>query len=444
MNAIRLIKEREATRRNSANFTRLYNIVVPMRNGEARIDTYAVKTRNKRTGELAIKKVMRMRTDRKRYWARDIITNNLMNTHSVNWCNEPFGRKHRSVICSIDDTIGVWGYLDYSYGKVLDLHGEWLNDFKGTKYEHCGFTENIYIKFRDYVEVWNGNHATEFLARSNLYRIVKPSFVNALAKDRALFAFFRSHIGEIRQTSMSGKPYAAYGVREILHAYRHGVSLAEAQLVVSFANEARHMRNLPKCVDREELRKYLARSKHTCAEYDWYCYQLNRLGVDINAYGYMFPSKRTWGKVERDMDALEVAERAEAQRERKREEARERRERKERLARWKRICGYLDTMDGREIGGYEISVPHSAKDLVAEGNAMRNCIGTYGSDFKDGETILLFFRKDGKPFMDAEISPSTFAVKQVYRFANSAASRADKRLVRKLAREIETEYRKAA
>ncbi len=444
MNATRLIKDREATY-TGANTTRFYNYITPLANGECRIDTYAVKTRNKRTRELAIKKVMRMRTDKARYYARDILINNFTHAYVVNWCNEPFGKKHQAVWEDVDAYIGEWGYEDYRYGKVIDLHGVWLNDFSGTKYEHCGFAPNAYIKFRDYAEVWKQNHATELLARSNLYRIITPSFVHALATDKGLFAFFRSHIAEIRQMSMSGCAYAVYGVKEILYAYKRGVSLTEAHEVIAFANETRHMKQTPfDAVDKTELRKYLAKRKVSTYEYDWYCHELSRLNIDIRAYGYMYPSAATMRKVEREYHALLDQEAAEELRKRKAEDRRKRRERKERLARWKRICGYLDTMDGRTIGGYEIVVPKTAEDLIAEGNAMRNCVGAYGENFKEGKAILLFFRKDGKPFVDAEINPSTFAVKQVYRFANSAASRADKRLVSRLAREIETEYRKAA
>lgn len=69
MNALKEIRKRE-TRYTGANVTRYYNAVVPTRNGECRIDTYAVKTRNRRTGELAVKKVARYYSDRERWTVR--------------------------------------------------------------------------------------------------------------------------------------------------------------------------------------------------------------------------------------------------------------------------------------------------------------------------------------------------------------------------------------
>ena len=82
MNALKEIREREANYKG-ANVTRYYNQVIPTRNGECRIDTYAVKTRNKRTGELAIKKVARYYSDRQRYYVRDVIYNNFMHYYTV-------------------------------------------------------------------------------------------------------------------------------------------------------------------------------------------------------------------------------------------------------------------------------------------------------------------------------------------------------------------------
>ena len=96
MNALKEIREREANHKG-ANVTRYYNQVIPTRNGECRIDTYAVKTRNKRTGELAIKKVARYYTDRRHFYVRDIIFHNFTHSYLTNWCNEPFGRKHQAV-----------------------------------------------------------------------------------------------------------------------------------------------------------------------------------------------------------------------------------------------------------------------------------------------------------------------------------------------------------
>lgn len=153
MNALKEIRKREnAIPRNSdkplwahTNVTRIYNAVVPTKGGEFRVDTYAVKTRNKRTGELAIKKVARYYSDRQRYYVRDVIYHNFMHYYAVNWCNEPFGRRHVAVWEDVDSWMGKWGYCDREDGTI-DLGGDWLNWFDGTKYEHCGWSVNSGIK----------------------------------------------------------------------------------------------------------------------------------------------------------------------------------------------------------------------------------------------------------------------------------------------------------
>ena len=140
MNALKEIRKREnAIPRNSdkplwahTNVTRIYNAVVPTKGGEFRVDTYAVKTRNKRTGELAIKKVARYYSDRQRYYVRDVIYHNFMHYYAVNWCNEPFGRRHVAVWEDVDSWMGKWGYCDREDGTI-DLGGDWTGSTGSTE-----------------------------------------------------------------------------------------------------------------------------------------------------------------------------------------------------------------------------------------------------------------------------------------------------------------------
>ena len=202
MNALKEIRKREAQYKG-ANTTRIYNAVVPTKNGEIRIDTYAVKTRNKRTGELAIKKVARYYSDRQRYYVRDVIYHNFMHYYTVNWCNESFGRKHQAVWEDVDSWMGKWGYCDRKDGTI-DLGGDWLNWFDGTKYEHCGWAAYSGIQILNYLDCWRISRGVEFLGKSELWKLITPSFVRKLSTDKGLFNFFRSHLDEIRQHSCQG------------------------------------------------------------------------------------------------------------------------------------------------------------------------------------------------------------------------------------------------
>ena len=53
----------------------------------------------------------------------------VMHYYSVNWCNEPFGRKHQAVWSDVDSWIGKWGYCERDNDGTIDLGGDWLNWF---------------------------------------------------------------------------------------------------------------------------------------------------------------------------------------------------------------------------------------------------------------------------------------------------------------------------
>lgn len=60
-----------------------------------------------------------------------------------------------------------------------------------------------------------------------------------------------------------------------------------------------------------------------------------------------------------------------------------------------------------EDGGLKIVVPRSRKELEQEGEAMRNCVGTYLERMAKGKCVVLFVRKTKepeKPYIDIEIS----------------------------------------
>ena len=290
MNALKEIRKREAHYKG-ANTTRIYNAVVPTKNGEIRIDTYAVKTRNKRTGELAIKKVARYYSDRQRYYVRDVIYHNFMHYYTVNWCNESFGRKHQAVWEDVDSWMGKWGYCDRKDGTI-DLGGDWLNWFDGTKYEHCGWAAYSGIQILDYLDCWRISRGVEFLGKSELWKLITPSFVRKLSTDKGLFNFFRSHLDEIRQHSCQGGFYCKYSISEIEHAYRRRISLADARLAIraryAFRDYGKHC-VLPPSIDKLALLKWCNKNDVTEMEYCRYAKYVQECGEDITAFGVTMP-----------------------------------------------------------------------------------------------------------------------------------------------------------
>lgn len=435
MNALKEIRKREAQYKG-ANVTRYYNQVIPMRNGECRIDTYAVKTRNKRTGELAIKKVARYYSDRQRYYVRDVIYNNFMHYYTVNWCNEPFGRKHQAVWEDVDAHIGKWGYCDRKDGTI-DLGGDWLNWFDGTKYEHCGWAAYSGIQILDYLDCWRISRGVEFLGKSELWKLITPSFVRKLSTDKGLFNFFRSHLDEIRQHSCRGGFYCEYSISEIEHAYRRRVSLADARLAIraryAFRDYGRHC-VLPPSIDKLALLKWCKKNDVTEMEYCRYAKYVQECGEDITAFGVTMPRN-----FKATLEAYEErAHRKEARRLAK--------ERKAYNAGIKSVAEAFAMLSRLKRHGLAVVLPMNVRQLIDEGNAMRNCIGRNGYDERivSGKSLIVFLYKDGKPFVDIEIDREHWTVRQCYTKCNHNPEEKVNTFAKFICDKAKAIYRKAA
>lgn len=442
MNALKEIRNREANYKG-ANVTRYYNAVVPLRDGECRIDTYAVKTRNRRTGQLAVKKVAKYYTDRDRYYVRDIIVHNFTHSYLTNWCNEPFGRKHKAVFEDVDAYIGTWGYCDRDKDGVINLGGDYLNWFEGTRYEHCGYDVRSCMHFLDYAECYNINRGVEFLGKSDLWKLITPSFVRRLLTDRGLFNFFRTHLNEIRQRSRRGGFYAAYSISDILTAYRRKCSLDEAK----FRRRAQHSfrgyysRFIPNAIDRVELLKWCEKNGISEMEYCRYAQYVFNAGEDITAFGVTMP--RNFKTILEDYE--ERAHREEVRR-RARQDRKRAKERKALNPGIKSVAEAFAMLSRLSKYGLTVVLPMSVQSLIDEGNAMRNCIGGMGYDEKiaSGKSLIVFLYKDGKPFVDIEIDREHWTVRQCYTKFNHNPEEKITQFAKAICAKAKTIYRKAA
>ena len=419
------------------NHARFYNAVVPLKGGEFRLDTYAVKTRNKRTGELAIKKVARYYSNRNRYYVRDILYHNTMHTYCVNWCNEPFGRKHQAVWEDVDASIGIWGYNDRDKDGTIDLGGEWLNWFDGTKYAHCGWSAYSGMHILDYIDCWRINKGVEFLGKSDLWRLITPSFVRKLAADKGLFCFFREHLNEIRKPDCRGGYYAAYSINEILHAYRHKTTLADAHAT----HEARYLfrgaynqRYIPSEVNRFELAKYLNKNDIKRYEYLRYAEYVHNCGEDICAFGVTMPRDFRTALEEYESRANEI------------EAKKLIRKHKAYNSGIKSVSDMFAMLSRLSRNGLTVVLPVNVKQLVSEGNAMHNCIGTNGYDKRicEGKSLVVFLYKDGKPFVDIEIDRERWTVRQCYAKCNTQTDEKIEKFAKLICNKAKAIYRKAA
>jgi len=114
----------------------------------------------------------------------------------------------------------------------------------------------------------------------------------------------------------------------------------------------------------------------------------------------------------------------------------------------------LAKLNGITGYGYAVVVPKSAKMLLDEGNAMKNCIGKMGYDKKiaNGESLIFFLRgQDGRKNVDVEVRVHKIGksvkleVAQCYNPCNQVAPDEAKAFAREIADQAKTIlFRKAA
>ena len=106
--------------------------------------------------------------------------------------------------------------------------------------------------------------------------------------------------------------------------------------------------------------------------------------------------------------SLDIEERVHQRREEKRLAREAAQLEKERIARESRIHARRTIRkwlaEGRIGPRFSIVIPNTETEMQAEGHTMRNCVGRYWSRWKSGDCELAFIRKNGKPYIDVEIS----------------------------------------
>lgn len=454
--ALKLVLDKFSAYRG-ANLTQFYAVVNRLRGGEVRIDTYACRLDN-RTRKPLCKCVQRCYSNRTKIDVRDIVLG-YVGGFQVDFSDLTRNCRHYSEDIYTPEAnarfpVGTWDTMAYEGRRTNFLVlAPLVNGFGGTNYEHSGIEH-----WRDhplhFIDCYKISRSVEFLAKSGLQQFITPTFVRRLRDDRRAFDFFRQHIRELRDLNL--------GIREVNAALTHRCSLAEAveRRAASAAFQASRYYSmrvpLPREIDRLELYRYCCRNRIEPIEYLRYADYLTTAAEDIRAFGATFP---------RDFRAaLENAEHAahlaEERRERERErEAAERtaKERVERRHASKAIADMaqkLARLNGMRGYGYAVVIPKSAKMLLDEGKAMRNCIGRMGYDRKiaNGESLIFFLRgMDGRKNVDVEVrilrhgKSVKLEVAQCYNPCNQAAPAEANIFARELAsRAGEILFRKAA
>jgi hypothetical protein len=299
------------------------------------------------------------------------------------------------------------------------------------------------MHFLDYAECYNINRGVEFLGKSDLWKLITPSFARQLSADKGLFNFFRTHLNEIRQHSCRGGFYAAYSISDILTAYRRKCNLAEAK----FRRRAQHSfrgyysRFIPNTIDRVELLKWCEKNDISEMEYCRYAQYVFNAGENITAFGVTMP--RNFKTL---LEDYERREHEEQMRRRAKEDRKRARERRAFNSGIKSVAEAFAMLSRLKKHGLTVVLPMSVQSLIDEGNAMRNCIGGMGYDEKiaKGTSLIVFLYKDGKPFVDIEIDREHWTVRQCYTKCNQNPEEKINAFAKFICDRAKAIYRKAA
>ena len=461
------------SRWDHANTTSFYSVVVPIRNKarDARVDVYATRLET-RSRKRIVKLVESFRSDDATFKCRDIFRG-YMGGFRVDFSDMTRQCRHYAEMYykpeCVKTYLGKWDEEEYrGWNTPRLIYGPYLNDFTGTKFEHC-CVENSGLHFMKFVHCWNISHSVEFLVKAGFQRFITPAFVKRLKIDKKMFNIFRSNIDAIRRNN--------YGIDELNRAVAHGITLEEAHDRIEASKEFSDSRyyvggNIPKEIDRYELFKWCKKNNVEPREYRRYVNYVDKCGENILAYGVTYPRdfKTMLERYETEARRLERIERQRLERENRREERRqakidkmnrrqreeyERKERQKQAEKIAKIAMRLTKLEDIEGNEYKVVIPRSANMLLREGNAMKNCIGRMGYDEKiaDGKSIILFLRgKGGRKNVDVEIRIERdaqgrvkFAVAQCYEPCNQIAPEAAQKFAEELAIAAKKIlYRKAA
>ena len=395
--------------------TQFYGYIRVRRNGEFRLDTYAVSVTKARGVQMT--EVNRAWSDRQTYLCKNV-WKNVWGMTMVEF-DEASGRPGQE---------GQW--YNGKWGVPVRWNDGWSwymasvrlrnpGALKETNYRYCAY--EAYrggLSLMAYVRLYREHREVEFLARAGLHRFIDAAFLKRMASNRALRDFFRSNVRAIRAAE------GRYSPTDVIRARANGWTLEKAHEIEVARNEYRWA---PKGIDRVRLHRYLRKNGIAPWDYRHYVDFVGQAKMDIDGYGVAFP--KDFDKAVADVQKRIV--RVRAREERLREAAL-----KETADRVNALIERLRNRLAWRVGDYSVVVPQRRSDFVREGKAMHNCIGGYFELCADGGTACFFIRKNGKRLADVEMSAKDGTVRQCRLVCNGAADDETMNFARIVAKKI--------
>lgn len=256
------------------------------------------------------------------------------------------------------------------------LNPEKIETFEGYKYASYSGKGDVY----EYLNAFLKNPQVEYFGKLGIRYSKK--LADKVKKDKGFVKFLMENADAVN----------TYGPESTIRAYERNISLSDASDQIyeerSLISEIR--RSCPTAVrfklKYQRVKEYLDEQKKSYWIYDDYLRALERLGYDFEDTKNIYPRdlQRMHDLRIQELNALEA-----------KEDARKKRE----LCRLFRKKAKELQKYAFESGEYIVVIPHEVKDLVAEGEALKHCVGRMGYDKKmaDGLCIIAFVRKKDNP-----------------------------------------------
>ena len=376
--AIRMVRAAERGY-SGRNVTRWYSTVHPRRNGEARVLTWAVKTWQ---GKPLVMLAAEYNTDGSaNHVSGRCLVNNFTHAPAFNWLDYG-GRSHVAVWSDVDGCRDEWlEACDHEFGKGTEFYGQFLNGLEGTKYRYCAW-DMTNMRLSDFLDCYKVSPMSELLAKARLVRWLTPSHVARLVKSKPLARFLARNADALRSVPPS------IVQREFV---RHGERADVAQMAALAELTPYGLTRLP--IAPKRVWAWMLRNGVSGPELRHHVDNLLELRMDTAYEPHVLPHDWAAYSVAIDQRVREVRE---AVAEREREIVRKARAEARRI-----VDGMVER--GLVRKRCKVVIPASETELVAEGNAMDNCVGSYWHSLCRGACDLFFVRRDGKPYIDVEV-----------------------------------------
>ncbi len=130
---------------------------------------------------------------------------------------------------------------------------------------------------------------------------------------------------------------------------------------------------------------YILKKRRDCIEYTDYLRMARLLGYDLSVHNVAFPKN-----LKEAHDNAAAAERIMLEEKRAAELKKKEARAEKYLKKYEKQYSFTD-------GKYIITVPHTVKEIVDEGKAMKHCVGGYAARHMEGRLAILFLRLTAKP-----------------------------------------------